>query len=117
MSISDEHVAECLRHEAEHPGSAYINDEWGGPSPIGSVLIYRQYPWRPMRPEKVKPKVRMKCRTCGSEDVARDASVVWDSDAQKWIRDELFDKYYCYKCEGETSIVEEVINVDNSKNF
>lgn len=62
--MSAEHIAACLRHEADNPGARYINDEWGYPSCIGTVLIYKQFPWRPM----IQPKLRRStpCSTrCG----------------------------------------------------
>ena len=51
--MSAEHIAACLRHEADNPGAMYVNDEWGYPSCIGSVLIYKQFPWRPMTQPKL----------------------------------------------------------------
>ncbi len=50
------HIAACLRHEADNPGAMYVNDEWGYPSCIGTVLIYKQFPWRPMMPPSNGPR-------------------------------------------------------------
>jgi len=59
-------------------------------------------------PDPTLPRVKMTCKTCGSEDVIGDAYAAWDKHAQRWeISGDVFDKgAYCNACDGETRIVE-----------
>ena len=45
----------------------------------------------------------MVCKHCGSDDVWRDATAVWDG--RKWELDEVFDYSHCNKCDGKTTLV------------
>lgn len=53
--------------------------------------------------------VTMVCRTCGSEDVVRDAWADWDVDAQDWVLSQTFDYAFCNSCEGDTRIEERLL--------
>ncbi len=48
--------------------------------------------------------VKMTCKTCGSENVGRDAFVRWDVQFQRWELSTVYDNAYCLDCEGETTI-------------
>jgi len=50
--------------------------------------------------------LRIKCKTCGSEDVVRDAWASWDVDLQKWILADIFDHAFCNACEGVTKLID-----------
>jgi len=51
-----------------------------------------------------KYRVAMQCKTCGSNDVRRDAWAVWNVATQQWELGEVFDHEHCQTCEGETTI-------------
>ena len=55
-------------------------------------------------------KVQMLCGTCGSTDVSRDAWGEWDVKAQKWVLRTVFDHSHCHTCDGETRLVEAVLD-------
>jgi hypothetical protein len=48
----------------------------------------------------------MVCKTCGSDDVSRDAWANWDISEQRWELGSVFDYAHCHKCECETRLVE-----------
>jgi hypothetical protein len=48
----------------------------------------------------------MVCKTCGSDDVSRDAWANWDIGAQQWVLGSVFDHAHCHRCDGETRLVE-----------
>ena len=52
---------------------------------------------------------KMKCGTCGSIDVVRDAWALWSVEQQKWELSDVSDYAFCGKCDGETTVVEEEI--------
>ena len=52
---------------------------------------------------------KMKCGTCGSIDVVRDAWALWSVEHQKWELSDVSDYAFCGKCDGETTVVEEEI--------
>ena len=54
-------------------------------------------------------RLKMSCKSCGSEHVVRDAWAEWDSEAQRWELSNIFDHAYCDDCESETTILEEAI--------
>ena len=59
-------------------------------------------------------KRRMICKTCGSENVKKDAWAAWDEHKQEWVLDNIFDYEHCETCEGETTIIEKnLINESN----
>lgn len=50
-------------------------------------------------------KFRMKCESCGSEDVIGYASVYWDFDRQEWRHYDFTDQDdWCNACNCETCI-------------
>jgi hypothetical protein len=54
-------------------------------------------------------KVRVKCGTCGSEDVRCNADAAWNVETQTWELVAVFDYTTCEVCERETSLIEEEI--------
>ena len=46
------------------------------------------------------------CRTCGSDDVSRDAWADWDTREQVWVLRPAFDHAHCHRCDGQTRLVE-----------
>lgn len=56
-------------------------------------------------------KIIKKCKNCGSENISRDAWIMWNVDQQDWIINDIFDEIYCFDCE-ETSkeVLEEIID-------
>ena len=53
----------------------------------------------------------MVCKTCGSEEVSKDATARWNVESQEWELSATYDKpNFCETCEGETSIDEIEIN-------
>jgi hypothetical protein len=53
-----------------------------------------------------KPKVNMVCRSCGGDNVMRDAWGIWSIEKQDWVLGNVFDAAQCDDCDGETSIEE-----------
>ena len=53
-----------------------------------------------------KKKLNMVCKTCGSDQVVRDAWAEWEPESQQWTLQNVFDYAYCESCEGECSIEE-----------
>ena len=45
------------------------------------------------------------CRTCGSDNVVRDAWASWNADTQQWELEDVFDYAFCKACE-ETARIE-----------
>ena len=54
-------------------------------------------------------RLKMSCKSCGSENVLRDAWAEWDSETQRWELSSVFDHAYCDDCDSETKILEEAI--------
>lgn len=46
------------------------------------------------------------CKTCGSDDVYRDAWANWDYSLQQWVLYDIYDYAWCEKCEGDTNLIE-----------
>ncbi|WP_146345631.1 DUF3768 domain-containing protein [Falsiphaeobacter marinintestinus] len=46
-----------------------------------------------------------RCRTCGSERVAKDAWACWNPEFGLWELETVFDQEHCHQCEGETKFV------------
>lgn len=46
-----------------------------------------------------------RCKTCGSERVAKDAWACWNPDSGMWELENVFDDEHCHQCEGETKLV------------
>ena len=51
--------------------------------------------------------VQVCCKTCGGQNVKRDAWASWDPDIQEWVLEQVFDAGHCDDCDGETSLTEE----------
>ena len=51
--------------------------------------------------------VQVCCKTCGGQNVKRDAWASWDPDTQEWVLEQVFDAGHCDDCDGETSLTEE----------
>ena len=51
--------------------------------------------------------VQVCCKTCGGQNVKRDAWASWDSDIQEWVLEQVFDAGHCDDCDGEVSLTEE----------
>lgn len=61
----------------------------------------------------MKPRIKMVCKECGSDDVLCDAYAVWDVDTQQWEVVNTFDKgAYCNECDGETRLEQEEVEVE-----
>lgn len=56
--------------------------------------------------EQTDKPVAIVCRTCGSQNVSRDAWASWDSAQQEWALGAVFDDAHCHDCDGETSLDE-----------
>ncbi len=54
---------------------------------------------------EMKP-VQMRCSTCNSLNVRKDAEAEWDEDKQAWVLLCVYDNATCEKCEGECSLIE-----------
>lgn len=50
--------------------------------------------------------VAVRCRTCGSGDVIRDAWARWDEAMQAWTLGSTFDAAFCNACEADAALVE-----------
>lgn len=44
------------------------------------------------------------CKTCGSDNVSRDAWADWDAREQQWVLRCAFDYAHCHDCDGETRL-------------
>ena len=44
------------------------------------------------------------CRSCGSEQVARDAWACWNPETGLWELEQVFDDAHCHACEGSTKL-------------
>lgn len=56
--------------------------------------------------EDAGKRIAIVCRTCGSENVSRDAWADWDAQRQEWVLGAVFDYAHCHDCGGETSLNE-----------
>ena len=57
--------------------------------------------------------VRMIFKTCGSAKVMHDAWAVWNPAAQEWQLGAVFDYMHRDRCEGETTIIEAPLGLQN----
>jgi len=48
-----------------------------------------------------RPVVKMKCPSCGSANVAKDALAQWDENSQSWEICGTFENESCLDCEAE----------------
>lgn len=51
-------------------------------------------------------RVYMRCESCGSEDVRKDAFAEWKAAAGAWVLAETYDACHCNACEGEAKLEE-----------
>ena len=49
--------------------------------------------------------INIVCKTCGSDDVVKDAWANWDYSLQQWVLSQTFDSAWCEKCEDETNLI------------
>ena len=66
--------------------------------------------------KKKKPKIKIRCKYCGSEYVKRDADAMWNVDTQEWELVSVYDNATCEDCGGETSLIEEEIANEKRRN-
>jgi hypothetical protein len=50
------------------------------------------------------PRLIVRCSTCHSESVVRDAWACWSVERQEWELGQVFDHTFCEACEGECTI-------------
>lgn len=56
-------------------------------------------------------KIIKKCNNCRSENIVKDAWVMWDVDQQAWVINDIFEDIYCFDCEHTSKeVLEEDIN-------
>ncbi|WP_371229910.1 DUF3768 domain-containing protein [Roseovarius sp. 2305UL8-3] len=46
-----------------------------------------------------------RCKTCGSERVAKDAWACWNPESGLWELENVFDAAHCHQCEDSTKLV------------
>jgi hypothetical protein len=46
------------------------------------------------------------CRTCGGNNVSRDAWADWDTREQRWVLGTVFDYGHCHDCDCESRLEE-----------
>ena len=63
----------------------------------------------PMAKGKKKPKLRMVCAACSSEQVTREAWAEWNVEVQGWQLGALFDYAFCLRCQTPTHIEERLL--------
>lgn len=51
-------------------------------------------------------RIAIRCATCGSDHVSRDAWADWDVGTQQWVLGALFDYGHCHVCECESQLEE-----------
>jgi hypothetical protein len=51
-------------------------------------------------------RISIRCGTCGSSHVSRDAWADWDARMQQWVLGAVFDYGPCHDCDGESRLVE-----------
>jgi len=59
----------------------------------------------------IEKRLKIRCKTCKSEDVFRDAWSSWDVEKQEWVLEHVYDDAYCNMCEGEVKL-EEITMMD-----
>lgn len=84
----------------QHPGARYDLecDVWITPldlDPPAQSAPPRADPDAQSAPAR---RVRVVCRACGSENVARDAWAEWDAEAQRWELASVFAAAVCHDC-------------------
>jgi len=47
------------------------------------------------------PVKRPLCPKCGSHNITRDASAIWDDNAKAWVLSDLQDAIYCEHCDEQ----------------
>jgi hypothetical protein len=51
----------------------------------------------------------VRCASCGSADVMRDAWACWDDHTQAWVLGSVFDAAFCEACENDTTLAVEIL--------
>lgn len=64
--------------------------------------------------EPARPRVKMVCSECGSQNALRDAWAEWDVDAQEWVLGTVFDFNLCGDCEAEKCIEEMPLDAEEA---
>jgi hypothetical protein len=59
----------------------------------------------------VAGKTTIRCGSCGSADVMRDAWACWDDDTQDWVLGSVFDAAFCETCENDTTLVANTLEI------
>ena len=54
-------------------------------------------------------KHKVKCGTCGSEEVRKDAWGAWCVETQEWELDAIYDDDFCIDCDCSCTIIMEEI--------
>ena len=57
-------------------------------------------------PAEPKPRIKMVCSHCGSDNVRNDAWACWDVEKQDWVLEDVLQDTYCGECDGESSLNE-----------
>ncbi|MFD1104029.1 DUF5983 family protein, partial [Sphingobium olei] len=57
----------------------------------------------------VAGRTTVRCGSCGSADVMRDAWACWDDDTQDWVLGSVFDAAFCETCENDTTLVVKIL--------
>lgn len=57
--------------------------------------------------EEAKPKIKIVCPYCGSDNVARDAAARWNTETQRWEITSLMDSGGCDGCDSELKSFDE----------
>ncbi|OAN58669.1 DUF5983 family protein [Sphingobium sp. TCM1] len=60
---------------------------------------------------RVAGKTTVRCASCGSADVMRDAWACWDDDTQDWVLGSVFDAAFCETCENDTTLVVNTLEI------
>ena len=88
------------------PGSGdfYSMEKDGGAHIDATIFVPHEAV--PPTPKHPHPTIAIHCANCGSTDVSRDGTVLWDDDAQKWMDvGAVFDNGTCDDC-GEETLME-----------
>lgn len=52
------------------------------------------------------PRVKVVCKTCGGDQIYKDAMAMWDIEKQDWVLQTVYDHTDCADCDGECQVVE-----------
>ena len=88
-----------MSDEIKNSGVAWTETE-SGAAPVSTSPTPREQEAEP------KPRIKMVCERCGSDNVRVDAWACWDVEKQDWVLEETFPDEFCGECDGETTIEE-----------